>query len=90
MASAGSTNIWRERSDYIYAFYLVAAAAALAALAEFKLPKAAVPLALLTLILGATGIGIGSHVATAGGRVRHREFRYVLPPEPREHSKHEH
>ncbi len=75
---------------FIYAFYAVAAAAALAAVAEFKMPRAAVPLALLTLLFAATSIGIGSHIATAGGRVRHREFRYEPPPEPRDHSEHEH
>lgn len=81
----------RERAEkFIYAFYIVAALAALAAAAEFKMPRAAVPLALLTLLVAASSVAIGSHIATAGGRVRHREFRYEPAPEPNPEHKHEH
>ncbi len=83
-------NEHRERAEkFTYIFYLVAALALLTAAAEWKMPRAAVPLAALTLLLAVTSVGIGGHIATAGGRVRHREFRYVPLPEPQKDRPHE-
>jgi glucan phosphoethanolaminetransferase (alkaline phosphatase superfamily) len=68
----------------IYVFYVVAGLSALAITAEFAAPKAAVPIAMATLILALVSLGIGCHIAYAGGRVRHKEFRFEAPPEPRQ------
>ena len=78
----------RRGEQLIYAFYLVAALAAMGFLAEKFAPRAAVPLALATVLLAGASLGVGGYIATAGGRIRHREFRYVAPPEPaEEHAK---
>lgn len=70
-----------ERADKLVPlFYVVAAIAALGVIAEFKLPRAAVPVALLTLLLAGAALAAGGYIAYAGGRVRHREFRYQPPP----------
>lgn len=72
----------RRGEKLIYVLYLVAALAALAITAEFAVPKAAVPLATATLILAAANLGVGAYIAYAGGRIRHKEFRFEAPPEP--------
>ncbi len=64
----------------IYLFYAVAALAAVAIGTEFKLRRASVPLAIATLVLAAADLGIGGYIAYAGGRIRHKEFRYEPPP----------
>jgi len=71
----------RRGEQLIYVFYLVAALSALAIIAEFAVPKAAVPMAIATLILAAANLGVGAYIAQAGGRVRHKEFRFEAPPE---------
>jgi glucan phosphoethanolaminetransferase (alkaline phosphatase superfamily) len=78
----------RRGEQLIYVFYVVAALSAVGIFAEFAVPKAAVPMAIATLILAAANLGIGSHIAYAGGRVRHKEFRFETPPEPREEQDH--
>jgi hypothetical protein len=74
----------RRGEQLIYFFYVVAALSALGITAEFVAPKAAVPLAIATLILALVSLDIGCHIAYAGGRVRHKEFRFEAPPEPRQ------
>ncbi|MEO5721060.1 MAG: hypothetical protein ABIR71_06280 [Chthoniobacterales bacterium] len=75
----------------IYLFYAAAALAALGMAAEFKFPRAAVPIALVTVLLSAGTLGAGGYIAYAGGKVRHREFRYEPPPErPAGEHEHEH
>jgi len=71
----------RRGEKLIYVFYAVAALAAAAVLAERFAPRAALPLAIATTILATGTLAAGGYIATAGGRIRHREFRYVLPPE---------
>ncbi|HEU5313450.1 MAG TPA: hypothetical protein VFU08_06460 [Candidatus Udaeobacter sp.] len=58
----------RRGEKLIYVLYLVAALAALAITAEFAVPKAAVPLAVATLVLAAANLGIGAYIAQASGR----------------------
>jgi len=70
----------RRGEKLIYLFYVVAALAAVAIAAEFKLPRAAVPLGVATLVLAAADLGAGGYIAYAGGRIRHKEFRYDPPP----------
>ncbi len=66
----------------IYAFYALALLAVVAMLVPIKFPKAAVPLALATLLLGLFTLGAGGWIAYAGGKVRHTEFRSVGEPPP--------
>lgn len=74
----------RRGEQLIYVFYIVAALSALAITAEFIAPRAAVPIAIATLILAVANLGVGAYIAQAGGRVRHKEFRFEAPPEPRQ------
>jgi hypothetical protein len=46
--------------------------------------KAGVPVVIATLILALVSLGVGGYIAYAGGRVRHKEFRFEAPPEPNE------
>ena len=72
----------RRGEQLIYIFYVLAALAAAAITAELAAPKAAVPMAIATLILALVSLGVGGYIAYAGGRVRHKEFRFEAPPEP--------
>ena len=74
----------RHGEQLIYVFYVVAALSAVGIMAEFAAPKAAVPLAIVTLILAGANLGVGGYIAYAGGRVRHKEFRFEAPPEPQQ------
>jgi glucan phosphoethanolaminetransferase (alkaline phosphatase superfamily) len=64
----------RRGEQLIYIFYVVAALSAAAITADFAAPKAAVPLAITTLILALVSLGVGGYIAYAGGRARHTEF----------------
>ena len=76
----------RRAEKLIYVFYALAALAAMALLAERFAPRAAVPLALTIAVLAIATLGAGGYIASAGGRIRHREFRYVpAPEEAKEH-----
>ena len=71
-----------ERAERLmYVFYALAACAAAAILVPRKWPKAATPLAVATLMLAIASLGAGASIAYAGGKIRHREFRTVPPPE---------
>lgn len=72
----------RRGEQLIYVFYLVAALSAVGIIAEFAVPKTAVPMAIATLIVAVANLGVGSYIAYAGGRVRHKEFRFEALPEP--------
>jgi glucan phosphoethanolaminetransferase (alkaline phosphatase superfamily) len=72
----------RRGEQLIYIFYVLAALSAAAIAVEFVAPKAAVPVAIATLILALVSLGVGGYIAYAGGRVRHKEFRFEAPPEP--------
>ncbi len=73
-----------ERADkLIPLFYLLAALAAVGVVAEYKFARAAVPIALIVVILAGGTLAAGGYIAYAGGRIRHREFRYDPPPEPK-------
>ena len=71
-----------ERAESLmYVFYACAAAAAAAIFVPLKWPKAALPLGILTMLLAVGSLGAGASIAYAGGKIRHREFRTVPPPE---------
>jgi len=74
----------RRGEQLIYIFYAAAAVSAVGITAEFFLPKAAVPMAIATLILALASLGGGSYTAYAGGRIRHKEFRFEQPPPARQ------
>jgi hypothetical protein len=67
--------------DLIWIFYVLALVSAAAIFAPKKWPKTTRPLAVATLILAIASLGAGSYIAYAGGKIRHREFRTVPPPE---------
>lgn len=71
----------RRGEQLIYVFYALAALAGSAMAAERFAPRAAVPLVIATAAVSIAALTIGGYIATAGGRIRHREFRYVLPPQ---------
>src|SRR6266481_8290449 len=56
----------RRGEQLIYVFYVVAALSAVGIAGEFAAPKAAVPLAIATLILAAANLGVGGYIAYAG------------------------
>ncbi|MGH8162830.1 MAG: hypothetical protein ACREP1_00680 [Rhodanobacteraceae bacterium] len=66
----------------IYIFYALAVLAVAAIVLPLKWPHALMPLAIATLIFGIATLGVGSWIAYAGGKVRHREFRSPNGPAP--------
>jgi len=72
----------RRAEKLIYVFYVVAALAAATAAAEWKLRKAAVPLAIVTAVLASANLGVGGYIGYAGGHIRHKEFRFEPAPDP--------
>lgn len=75
----------RRAETLIYIFYAVALLAVAGLIAELRFRRAAVPIAVLTVALATTAVAVGGHIAQAGGRIRHREFRYEPPPPQRQH-----
>ena len=67
--------------ELIYFYYALALIAAAAIFAPKKWPKTAQPLVFATMLLSVVSLGAGFYIADAGGKVRHREFRTVPPPE---------
>ena len=77
----------RRGAQLIYVFYGVAALAAAGMLTERFATRAALALTVATLVLAIAALGTGAYIGSAGGRIRHREFRYVPAPEPaKEHA----
>jgi hypothetical protein len=75
--------------QFINYFYALAILSAVAIVAPIKWKKSSVPLALFVLLMGFAVLGMGSYIAYAGGKIRHREFRNIPPPSkpsPRERS----
>jgi len=64
-----------------YVFYLLAALSIAAIVAPRQWPKSALPLAIAVALLAVCSLGAGASIAYAGGKIRHREFRTVPPPE---------
>lgn len=72
----------------IWAFYVVAAVAALGVISVAKWPRTSPAVTIVTLILSGTTLGVGGYIGYAGGHVRHREFRFEPPPEEHEEVEH--
>ena len=68
-----------ERLQYI--FYLLALAALAATIVPRLWPRLGAPLAIAVAVLTACSLGAGASIAYAGGKIRHREFRTVPPPD---------
>jgi disulfide bond formation protein DsbB len=66
--------------QFINYFYALAVLSAAAIVAPIKWKKSSMPLALAVLLFGFVVLGIGSYIAYAGGKIRHREFRNTPPP----------
>ena len=80
----------RHRGEQlVYIFYALALLSAVAIAVPMKWPKFSVPLVLAVILLGAISIGMGTYIAQAGGKIRHREFRNVPPPPPRPEHEHD-
>lgn len=82
--SYGDAQQWldvhaKRGTNFAYAFYLLAALALAAIGVPSKYPKAAVWVAIATLVLAVLCAGIGGWIAHAGGAVRHKEFREGPP-----------
>jgi hypothetical protein len=75
--------------QFIYVFYGLAVLSAAAIAVPIKWPKSSLPLAISVLLLGAAAFGAGTHIAYAGGRIRHREFRNEPPPPIRPEHEHD-
>src|ERR1700736_2038365 len=67
--------------DLIWFYYGLAVLSAVALVAPRKWPRSAGSLVIAVIVLGAVTLGSGSYIAYAGGKIRHREFRNVLPPQ---------
>jgi glucan phosphoethanolaminetransferase (alkaline phosphatase superfamily) len=65
----------QRAEDLIYIFYALALVSAAAIFAPKKWPKTARPLVILTLLLAVAALAAGGYIASAGGKIRHREFR---------------
>src|SRR5438309_100211 len=65
----------------ILVFYVLAAVSAVSLLAEKFRPKAAPVLLIVTIVLALGAIAAGDYIGAAGGRIRHKEYRYVPPPD---------
>lgn len=74
--------------DLIWLFYALAVVSAVALIAPRKWPKSATPLVIAVILLGLGTLGAGGYIAYAGGKIRHREFRNVPPPERKPGSEH--
>ena len=74
----------------IFVFYALVVLSAAAIAVPIKWPRSSAPLALTVLLLGAIALGVGTHIAYAGGRIRHREFRNEPAPPIRAEEEHEH
>jgi glucan phosphoethanolaminetransferase (alkaline phosphatase superfamily) len=74
--------------DLIWFYYGLAVLSAVALVAPRKWPRSATPLCLAVILLGAVTLGSGSYIAYAGGKIRHREFRNVLPPPRKSEAEH--
>lgn len=78
-----------ERADKLVPiFYATAALGVVALIGRRKFPKAATPLAAVTLAAAIASLGAGGWISKAGGQIRHSEFRRVGMPMDTDHSSH--
>ena len=73
----------------VYVFYATALLGIAAMVSQRKFPKAATPLTVITLVLGAASLAAGGWISKAGGQIRHPEFRTQSAP-PTKGAPHDH
>ncbi|MCG3150127.1 MAG: hypothetical protein PCFJNLEI_03605 [Verrucomicrobiae bacterium] len=93
--SNSDAQLWLDQhmhraERFVFAFYLTGLLAVAALGALWKIPQAALPLAIATILIATVSIGIGGWISHAGGQVRHSEFRSGPPPKADEHDHSEH
>jgi hypothetical protein len=82
-AGADALDEHMDRAEKtIFAFYVLAAFAAVGLFVPIKWPKSAVPLAVITLVVAVLCSGIVVYIAQPGGQIRHPEFRAGENPTP--------
>jgi len=64
-------------------FYATSALAVLALVLPWKWPPTRLPFTVLALIMALGALGCAAWVGYAGGKIRHKEFRYGPPPPSR-------
>ncbi|HUL52662.1 MAG TPA: hypothetical protein VLT83_04540 [Opitutaceae bacterium] len=64
----------------VWAYYLAAAASALALLGLWKFPRLQRPAVPLSLATAVAAVSLGGFLAFVGGKIRHPEFRSGNPP----------
>ena len=74
--------------DLIWFFYALAVVSAIALIAPRKWPSSATVLVIAVILLSLVTLGCGGYIAYAGGKIRHREFRNVPPPEKKPGEEH--
>ena len=67
--------------DLIWVFYALGLLSAAALIAPRKWPRSATTLVVSVIVLSIVTLGLGGYIAYAGGKIRHREFRNVPPPQ---------
>ena len=70
----------RRAEQLIYFFYALAVLSLVAITIPIKWPRTSTPLVISTILLGMIVLGMGSYIAYAGGKIRHKEFRTEPPP----------
>ena len=89
-AGAGALDEHMERAEkLVYVFYATALLGVAALVSQRKFPKAATPLAAITLIAAVASLGAGGWISKAGGQIRHPEFRHADTPAGDEHHRHD-
>ncbi len=90
-AGADALDEHMERAEkVIWIFYATAFLGAVALASQKNFPKAAAPLAIVTLLAAIASLGAGGWISKAGGQVRHSEFRQVgMPPAAAESHHHD-
>lgn len=70
-----------ERADKLVPiFYATAVLGVVALIGQRKFPRAATPLAAVTLAAAIASLGAGGWISKAGGQIRHSEFRHIGMP----------
>jgi hypothetical protein len=64
----------------VYFFYALALVSLLAIVVPAIFPRSSLLLAFVTLLFGFVVLGMGTYIGSAGGKIRHREFRNAPPP----------
>lgn len=70
----------------VIVFYATALIGVVALISQKKFPRAAGPLAAITLLAAIASLGAGGWISKAGGQIRHPEFRHAeMPPATDDH-----